>query len=170
MKKSVLSIICLAAISVGFSACTTVSLEDTVETEMKSEKLVINSIFNRNDFVLLDTVSGSSDFVTYDCVTKKITGDSFKYGVIAEPENLVVDVNLAVCTGKKAGVLRSNALEIAKQNANYELIMEADELGADTLIEPMYTIEKKAEYVGNSVRKESYKVTVKAKALKVKRG
>ena len=51
MKKSVLSIICLAAISVGFSACTTVSLEDTVETEMKSEKLVINSIFNRNDFL-----------------------------------------------------------------------------------------------------------------------
>ena len=166
MKKSVLSIICLAAISAVFSACTTVSLEDTVETEMKSEKLVINSIFNRNDFVLLDTVSGSSDFVTYDYVTKKTTGDSFKYGVIAEPENLVVDVNLAVCTGKKPSVLRNNVLEIA----NYELIMKADELGADTLIEPMYTIEKKAEYVGNSVRKESYKVNVKAKALKLKRG
>ena len=71
MKKNVLPIICLAAVLSVFSACTTVSLEDTVETEMKSEKLVINSIFNRNDFVLLDTVSGSSDFVTYDYVTKK---------------------------------------------------------------------------------------------------
>jgi hypothetical protein len=166
MKKCFICLVALTLVSTIFMSC--ISVERAEEMEMKSEKLVINSMFNRDDFILIDTITASSDVVTYDYSSREYTGDSLKYGIISEPENLVVDLNLAVSTGRKPKRARGNALEIAKQNANYELIKKAEELGADTLLEPMYSIEKDATYVGKSPKKESYKVTVKAKALKLK--
>lgn len=169
MKKTFVSLFAVSAVCAVFSACSSTRFVEIEETEMKSEKLVINSMFDRDDFSVIDTVSGSSDFVTFNPVTREYEGDSHKYGFIAEPENLVVDANLGVSTGKKAYAARTNALEVAKQNANYVLIQQANELGADTLIEPMYTVESKIEYIGKAVRKIAYKVSVKAKALKIKK-
>lgn len=169
MKKFNLSCAVIAAACALLSSCATFDVA-TKTTEMKSEKLVINTLFEREDYTILGTVSGESDYVSFNVVTKAYDGDSLNYGFINEPENVVIDEKMAASIGKKSSFVKMNALEIAKQNAYYNLIQKANEMGADTVLEPTVLVETKrtATKFGNMTKNISYKVTVKAKAIQIK--
>lgn len=170
MKKNLFVVLGLCAF---FVSCASVKVH-TFENEVKSEKLVLNTLFEKDDYILLDTVVASSDFVYFDNAKMEYVGDSLKYGYISMPENVVIDINQAISIGKKIMDKENvSALEIAKKNANYELIQKITEMDADTILEPVYTVETQridsVSIFKRVAKRCSYKVTVRAKAIQLKK-
>lgn len=172
MKKDLFVVLGLSALCAFFVSCASVEVH-TFENEVKSEKLVLNTLFEKDDYVLLDTVVASSDFVYFDNAKMEYAGDSLKYGYISMPENVVIDTNQAISIGKKMDKENVSALEIAKKNANYELIQKITEMNADTILEPVYTVETQridsVSIFKRVAKRCSYKVTVRAKAIQLKK-
>ena len=169
MKVTFTSLATIAIISatVLLSSCTTLRTQYTTN-EISSEKIALNTYFDKNEYSIIGTASGESDFVYYDSTSTLYKGDSEKYGYIYEPTAVNVGEKVFVGTGKK--LLGANnedeALKRAKLNANYELIQDAYSQGGDFIIEPIYTVEMVSDAKTNNGAKK-YKVTVKAKVIRL---
>lgn len=163
------SILLLALVSAIFSSCKSIKIhEETVSNEIKSEKLALNTYFDKDEYTILGTVTGESDFVWYNSIISTYEGDSGKYGYIYEPTEVNIGDKVFVGTGKKLKAAESDpALQRAKLNANYQLIQNAYALGGDSIFDPIYTVESIVDITDTSnVRK--YKVSVRAKVIKLK--
>ncbi len=97
-------------------------------------------------------------------MAKVFEGDTGCYGYIYEPTSFSIGDGIFVGTGKRISANKENeALTRAKLNANYLLIEEAYKIGADSILEPVYTVE-----TITSRNKVQYKVCVRAKAIQIK--
>ena len=173
--KKIIGFAVLSAV-LALSSCS--SLKDVVvfSDELKAENLVLNTCFDKNDYVILGSIAGSSDYVYYDEEKEEIIGDTYKYGTLNFPEKVAVGKGFAAGYGKKSSQWGDSALQIAESNAYYELIKKAREIGADTVLEPTVQIEcdtlkDKASmtFVSNSKKATKYKVTVRAIAVQLKK-
>lgn len=174
MKKScVYSAVMGLALLFGFTSCQTVN-RDAFSNEIQSEKLVLNTYLDKSEYTVIGTAKGESDFVWWNDISKKFSGDSEKYGYISQREDSFIGENVYVGTGKKAADTESTeAFQRAKLNANYALIEEAYKMGGDEILEPIYTVEMHAVgtqetqkgYKGGRVQ---YKVTARAKVIQLK--
>ena len=169
----------LAVIASGLLAasCTTVRMQTTTN-EIKSEKMVLNTFLDRDDWSVIGTATGESDFVYWSDDDDEYKGDSGKYGYIYEPAEPFIGQadngqKMYVGVGKKlVANPESEALRRAKLNAIYALIEEAYKLGGDSIFEPVYTVETDGERTtspfGTADGKTKYKVTVRAKVIQIK--
>ena len=173
--KKIIGFAVLSAV-LALSSCS--SLKDVVvfSDELKAENLVLNTCFDKNDYVILGSIAGSSDYVYYDEEKEEVIGDSYKYGTLNFPENVAVGKGYAAGYGKKSSQWGDSPLQIAKLNAYYELIKKAREIGADTVLEPTVQIEcdtlkdkVSMTFVSNSKKATKYKVTVRAIAVQLKK-
>ena len=161
MKVTFKGLVTIAIISASvlLSSCTTIRTQYATN-EISSEKIALNTYFDKNEYSIIGTASGESDFVYYDSSTSLYKGDSMKYGYIYEPTAVNVGDKVFVGTGKK--LLGANneeeALKRAKLNANYQLIQDAYSQGGDYIVEPIYTVE---------MTNNGAKVTVKAKVIRL---
>lgn len=166
MKKLVLVVALLFCIVILVTSCYTTVQATTKMNQISSEGLVVNTFMEREDYTIVGTVRGESDFVYYDYTTQRFIGDSNNYGYINDRLSASVDKDLYVGVGRDDNSFYTpeTALERAKLNALYKLIQESNELGADFIFEPNYTV----EITPNSLSGElMYKVTVRALAAKI---
>ena len=163
------SLLLLAFVGALFSSCTSIKIhEETISNEIKSEKLALNTYFDKDEYTILGTVTGESDFVWYNPVTSTYKGDSGKYGYIYEPSEVNIGEKVFVGTGKRLKAAESDpALQKAKLNANYQLIENAYALGGDSIFDPIYTVESIVD-INDASNIRQYKVTVRAKVIKLK--
>lgn len=169
MKKTILTLSTVLCAGLLFISCQSSSVF-TVEDEIKSEKMVINTMFTREDVIIKDTITVSSDFVYYDSERSEYVGDTYCYGNIAVPSKVVIGDEIAVSVGKKSVDKKSKGAYLrAKQNAEYLLIKEARKIGADTVLEPTYMVEHQLDTQGSKVLKDAYKITVTAVAVQLKK-
>lgn len=160
---------------IAFTSCSTVTKVSSTN-EIKSEQMVLNTYLDRNDYTIIGTVSGTSEFVSFNAETGEWTGDSGNYGYIYEPAETFIGQTengngKFVGVGKKASnTSESEALQRAKLNANFIMIEEAYKLGGDSILSPIYTVEKHSEESknGSYVKSVSYKVSVRAKVIQIK--
>lgn len=84
--KSILKIATglLILCGIAFTSCSTVTKVSSTN-EIKSEQMVLNTYLDRNDYTIIGTVSGTSEFVSFNAETGEWTGDSGNYGYIYEP-------------------------------------------------------------------------------------
>lgn len=173
ISKIALGMLILSGIAL--SSCSTITKVSSTN-EIKSEQMVLNTYLDRDDYTIIGTASGTSEFVSYDAVKGEWIGDSGKYGYIYEPAEPFIGQaengsGKFVGVGKKlVGSSDPEALKRAKLNANYNLIEEAYKLGGDSIFEPIYTVEKQSEEnkSGSYVKSVSYKVSVRAKVIQIK--
>lgn len=171
LKKFTLGISLLACIA--FSACTTVT-RTTTANAIKSEQFVLNTFLDRDDYSVVGTATGISEFVYWDSEKREYIGDSGKYGYISEPKEPFLGqadngTKMFVGVGKKSVEnSETGAFLLAKLNANYNMIEEAYKLGGDSIFEPIYSVETISESTGSTVNKVQYKVTVRAKVIQLK--
>ena len=172
MKKLLKALACTMLIlpATFFMSCLTTSVhEETASTEIKAERFALNTYFEKDDYVVLGTATGQSDFVWKDSLKNTFNGDTGKYGYIYEPKETTLGEGIFVGTGKRAlnKADADEALYRARLNANYELIQKTYELGGDSIFDPVYTVEKISD--ADSVSsKTQYKVTVRAKVIQFK--
>ncbi len=167
--KIVKSILLLSLVAALFTSCNSVRIhEETISNEIKSEKLALNTYFDKDEYTIIGTVTGASDFVWYNQLSSTYKGDSGKYGYIYEPSEVNIGEKIFVGTGKRLKEAEADpALQRAKLNANYQLIENAYALGGDSIFDPIYTVESIVDINdANNVRQ--YKVTVRAKVIKLK--
>ena len=163
------SIILLTLVAALFSSCKSIKIhEETISNEIKSEKLALNTYFDKDEYTIIVTVTGKSDFVWYNSLISKFEGDSGKYGYIYEPSEVNIGDKVFVGTGKKLKSAESDpAFQRAKLNANYELIENAYALGGDSIFDPIYTVESIVD-ITDTHNIQKYKVTVRAMVIKLK--
>lgn len=156
------------ALAIVLTSCTSIR-QESLTNEIKSEKIALNTYFDKNEYSIIGTVNGESDFVWYNSRDTKYEGDSGKYGYIYEPTAVNVGEGLFVGTGKKliGNVAEEEVLRRAKLNANYELIQAAYAKGGDYILEPVYTVETKSDSSEDDGVKK-VKVTVRAKVIQLK--
>ena len=167
--KIVKSFFMVALVAALFSSCTSIKIhEETISNEIKSEKLALNTYFDKDEYTIIGTVTGESGFVWYNSIISTYEGDSGKYGYIYEPSEVNIGDKVFIGTGKRLKSAESDpALQRAKLNANYQLIENAYALGGDSIFDPIYTVESITDITdASNVRK--YKVTVRAKVIKLK--
>ena len=156
-------------LSLALFGCQTQKFE-SITNEITAQKLAINTFIDKSEYSIIGTTTGTSEFILpYETSLQTFPGDSGKYGYIYESEESFVGDKIYVGTGKRAKLVpqyEAGNLTIAKLNAQYELIQAAYDMGGDTIIEPTYSIETKSEGLGSN-RKVQYKVTVRAKVIKL---
>ena len=166
MKKLIFAV----AIALVFmlTSCTSIR-QESLTNEIKSEKIALNTYFDKNEYSIIGTANGESEFVWYNSSSSKYEGDSGKYGYVYEPTAVNVGEGLFVGTGKKllGNAQEEEILRRAKLNANYELIQDAYTKGGDFILEPVYTVETKSDSNENAGAKK-IKVTVRAKIIQLK--
>ena len=164
MKKTVISIFLVLCAIVCLTSCKTI--KGSQMNQISSEDLVINTYFDKDDFMIIGTAEGSSEFVYFDSTKKEYVGDSHKYGYVNDRVYANVDKDMYVGSGResKSFYNPSTALETAKLNALYNLIVDAKALGGHFIFEPNYTVETQADPRGKGLM---YKVTVTALVGKV---
>ena len=171
MKKSVQCILVTLAVSAGalLASCTSATHLENFSNEIKSEKLTLNTYYDKDDYTVLGTATGTSAFVWWNVETKEFIGDSGKYGYIYEPKELHLGEGIFVGTGKKASTWNDEqeALSRARLNANYQLIEEAYAMGGDSIFEPVYSVESITD-IDSQTETRQYKVTVRAKVIQLK--
>ncbi len=157
MKKTAIFFAVLLIVA-GLTSCATTTVKlahySTQQTEIKTTKLSINAEFNREDFDFIGKVTGESDYVYFDNINGTFVGDSLCYGLIPSSSDRNSEGNYLLVT---------DAFEIAKLNAYYNLIQNAYELGADSVLEPIMSVETAYD---NAITK--YKVSVVSQAIKIK--
>ena len=165
MKKNLFVLFAPFTLAALFASCTSILPYST--NEIKAEHFVMDTYLNRDDYVIIGTATGTSDFVgPRDGGDKYVhKGDSCKYGYIFEPSEPFVGEGVYVGTGRKNVYYddEDEALTYARLNANYELIESAFEMGGDSIVDPIYTVQTKVES-GDEV---FYKVTVRAKVIQI---
>lgn len=154
--KNFLFYISVSLVLFSAASCAT-SISVVNNNEIRSKYVEINPVIEFNQYTILQKVSASSDYVTIE--KGRIVGDSKKYGAIKQTVETPAkrskkDVNLA--------------LETARSNALYELIKKTNDLGGDTILEPMEQVETKIETKMNK-DKCYYRVTITALAVQLKR-
>lgn len=164
MKKDLLLILLIIGMVFCFSSCKT--LKSSQMNQIFSEGLVINTVFDKDDFMIIGMAEGESEFVYYDSAKREYVGDSHKYGYVNERLSASVDNGFYIGIGhdNEAFYEPSSALEVAKLNALYNLITDAKLLGAHFIFEPNYLVEQFPDVKGKTMM---YKVTVTALAGKV---
>lgn len=167
--KNVKTILLVTIIAALFTSCKSLRIhEETISNEIKSEKLALNTYFDKDEYTIIGTVTGESDFVWYNSLKSTYDGDSGKYGYIYEPSEVNIGDKVFVGTGKKLKSAESNpAFQRAKLNANYQLIENAYAMGGDSIFDPIYTVESITD-ITDSSNVQKYKVTVRAKVIKLK--
>ena len=170
MKKFILKTLgLLASSAVIFMSCNSVKDITTYSNEIKSDKIAINTYFDKNEYSIIGSVEGESDFVWYNSSDDIYEGDSGKYGFISEPTTINVGEKVVLGTGKRTSANYSDEeiVRRARLNANYLLIENAYNLGGDSILEPVYSIVvEKSNETGNEIRKA--KVKVRAKVIRLK--
>ena len=173
MKKSFLFMATILVVL--FASCKTTKDVVLLQNEIRTDNVVINTCFDKDDYVVLGSVQGESDFVYYDVDAGEMVGDSFCYGTLNQPAEFAIGDGFAVGYGKNPTLKGASALEIAKANAYYDLIQKAYEMGADTILEPTIQVETHTEqFTGTGLialkaqKPTSYKVTVRAIAVQLK--
>lgn len=176
MKKTLFFLATLLVVSLFVSCATTTENVVLMQNEIKSENLVINTCFEKDDYEILGSVKGESDFVYYDFESKKIIGDSMCYGTLNQSAKYAIGKGFAAGYGKISTVNGTTPLEIATANAYYKLIENAYALGADTVLEPTVQIETHTSKIvkagllpSKTQTPTSYKVTVRAIAVQLKK-
>ena len=167
MKKLILATAVALCIIVLVTSCMSTEIASkTMMNQISSEGLIVNTFMDRDDYTVVGTVRGESGFVYYDSGSMKFVGDSNNYGYINERVSASVDHDLYVGVGRENNLFYTpeTALERAKLNALYNLIQEANELEADFIFEPTYTVEINPNRESGELM---YKVTVKAVAAKI---
>lgn len=155
--KTLLFCILISMALVFITGCAT-SVSVVNNNEIRSKYVEINPIIERDQYIILQKVTGSSEYITIE--KNQIVGDSKKYGaikqqVIEEPvKRSKKDINIAI--------------ETARSNALYQVIQKTNEIGGDTIIEPLEQIETKIETKAHK-DKYYYKVTITALAVQLKR-
>jgi hypothetical protein len=147
-----------------FLSCQTVGTTGLFN-EIQSEKIVVNTYPLTENYTVIGTAKGESDYVCYNSMKGNFDGDTGKYGYIFEREDSFIGDKVYIGTGKKSQKTEEEdkaALQRAKLNANYDLIEEAFKMGGDEILEPIYT----AEIIKKSGSRLYYKVTVRAKVIK----
>lgn len=150
------------------TSCTSIR-QESLTNEIKSEKIALNTYYDKDEYSIIGTANGESEFVWYNSGDSKFEGDSGKYGYIYEPTAVNVGEGLFVGTGKKllGNGAEEEVIRRAKLNANYELIQDAYAKGGDYILEPIYTVETKSDSnVDDGAKK--VKVTVRAKVIQLK--
>ena len=84
MKKVFLFTALMLCIFVLLTSCETTNKETTLMNQVFSEGMVFNTYFDREDFTILGTVRGESDYVYYSRELLAYVGDSYNYGYISE--------------------------------------------------------------------------------------
>lgn len=160
-----------AAVTMGLAlvSCNSVPPYSTWTNEIKAERFVIDTYLDRNDWDIIGTASGESAFVGPASGEQgRHDGDTGKYGYIYEPAEAFFGQSedgkrVYVGTGKQlSSVTEDESLHLARLNANYALIEAAYELGGDSVFDPIYTVQTR---VNEGI--VSYKVTVRAKVIKI---
>ena len=167
--KIVKSILMLALAAAMFTSCKSIkNHEETISNEIKSEKLALNTYFDKDEYTIIGTVTGESDYVWFNSIISSFEGDSGNYGYIYEPSEVNIGEKIFVGTGKKLKAAEADAaLQRAKLNANYQLIQNAYAIGGDSIFDPIYTVESIVDITDtHNIRK--YKVTVRAMVIKLK--
>ena len=168
MKKTVFLTALVLCVVVFTTSCvsTDISQTNTKMNQISSEDLVVNTFMNKEDYRIIGTVRGESDFVYYSYDSEDYVGDSHNYGYINDRMSASISEGYYVGTGRidNSFYIPESALDIAKLNALYNMIQEANNLEADFILEPSYTIESKPSPRDGELM---YKVTVKALAAKI---
>lgn len=183
MKKSLmLSTVAVLAASIIATSCVSTNQKidpyTDLSNEINSQNAVINTMFDKNDYRVIGRVTGKSDYIYWNEDLKEYTGDSHKYGVLNSPDTMHIGKGFAFGSGFRTSFKATSALEIAKQNAYYDLIQNAYAMGADSVIEPLITVETTGDCVSEldgdkkvaskSYENIKYKVTVRAVAIQLK--
>lgn len=170
MKKIFSKILALSAFSaLLFVSCNSVKNIETYTNEIKSDKIAINTYFDKNEYDIIGTAEGKSEFVWWDSSKSEFAGDSGKYGYISEPTVLNVGDKVVLGTGKKtiSNISDEEIIRRARLNANYILIENSYSMGGDSILEPIYSVEvETSNETGSDVRKA--RVTVRAKVVQLK--
>ena len=142
-------------------------------------------MIEKDDYKIIGKVTGESNFVYYDSAKVEFIGDTVCYGKLNTADTVTVSKGLAVgvssspmlkgfspvTSTQKISATEIAALEVAKQNAIYDLIQNAFAINADSVVEPIFTVEKHVEEEYNkdkNISQTSYKVTVRAIAIQLK--
>jgi len=172
LKKSIIKSLGLLALCAAmFTSCTSVKEISSYTNEIQSEKIGINTYFDKSDYSIIGTAAGESEFVWWNSSESVYEGDSGKYGFISEPTTINVGENVIVGTGRKniSSLGEEEIVRRAKLNANYALIEKAYAMGGDYILEPIYSVEIEASNAsGSEVRKARVQVRAKVIQLKTK--
>ena len=74
--KKIIGFAVLSAV-LALSSCSSMKEVVAFSDEIKAENLVLNTCFDKNDYVILGSISGSSDYVYYDEEKEEVIGDSY---------------------------------------------------------------------------------------------
>ena len=164
MKRNIALFLLMIGMIICLSSCKTIT--GFQMNHLASEDYVINTIYDKDDFMIIGTANGESDFVYFDSATRKLVGDSHKYGFINGRLYGNIDKDFYAGTGREESAFNvpTDAFEAAKLNAVYALIEDAKTLGAHFIFEPNYTIETQPDSTGKTLM---YKVKVTALAGRV---
>ena len=166
MRRSLFALFLIACISVVtlVSCGTTADYQGTV-TSVTAEQIAINTFIGTDRYSIVGKVTGESEFVYYNRSNGEYVGDTKQYGYIYDHAKSKVGEGVFVGTGKVLNEeIMPEAQRIAKLNAQYKLLEEMKELGADTIVIPTYTVETDNSPIKDEV---SYKVTVTALAFSI---
>ena len=166
MRRSLFALFLIACISVVtlVSCGTTADYQGTV-TSVTAEQIAINTFIGTDRYYIVGKVTGESEFVYYNRSKGEYVGDTKQYGYIYDHAKSTVGEGVFVGTGKVLNEeIMPEAQRIAKLNAQYKLLEEMKELGADTIFIPTYTVETDNSPIKDEV---SYKVTVTALAISI---
>jgi len=170
MKKSILKTMVLLAVSAAiFLSCSSAKDYTSYTNEIKSDSIAINTYFDRDDYSVIGTAEGESDYIWYNAFENEYVGDSEKYGYISQPTTVYVGDGYIVGTGKVTAqnLTDEEIVRRARLNANYILIEKAYAMGGDTILEPIYSVViENSSASGTEVRKA--KVKVRAKVIQLK--
>ena len=171
MKNNILRTLVLLVVIGIFTACSTTK-EHTTTTytnEIKSDVIALNTYFDKEDYLILGTVEGESDFVWYNAKDNIYEADSGKYGYISEPTTINVGNNVVIGTGKTTATNtgEEEIVRRARLNANYILIEKAYAMGGDSILDPIYTVVIYNTNESETVIRKA-KVKVRAKVIQLK--
>ena len=170
MKKSILKTMVLLAVSAAILlSCSSAKDYTSYTNEIKSDSIAINTYFDRDDYSVIGTAEGESDYIWYNAFENEYVGDSEKYGYISQPTTVYVGDGYIVGTGKVTAqnLTDEEIVRRARLNANYILIEKAYAMGGDTILEPIYSVViENSSASGTEVRKA--KVKVRAKVIQLK--
>ena len=106
----------LAAAAVVLWSLTGCQTIDYNTNEIQAEKVVLNTYLDKNEYTVIGTAKGESEFVYWSRYERKFAGDSEKYGYISTREDSFIGQNIYVGTGKKPlGEEEAEALRRARR-------------------------------------------------------
>ena len=156
-------IACVSVVAL-VSCGTTADYQGTV-TSATAEQIAINTFIGSDRYSIVGKVTGESEYIYFNSTKNEYVGDTKQYGYIYDHSKSTVGEGIFVGTGKVLNdETMPEAQRIAKLNAQYKLLQAMQELGADTIFTPTYTVETQNSPLRDVI---SYKVTVTALAIAI---